>query len=76
MFPKIFFVLSRGILCKSATLIDSSIIADDAINALSQLIAMSACMLESEIDNELLLSLHLLNHVCTFFTKNSNVIFV
>lgn len=48
--------------CKSATLIDS-VIAEDAINALAQLIALCSCLLESEIDNEYLLSLHLLNHI-------------
>lgn len=49
--------------CKSATLIDPSIVTEDALNALSQLIALCACLLESEIDNELQLASLLLNQV-------------
>lgn len=53
--------------CKSATLLDASIlISEEAINALSQLIALCSCLLESDIDNEHLLALHLLNHVIRF----------
>jgi hypothetical protein len=59
--------------CKSATLIDASMMDEDALNALSQLIAVCACLLESEIDNEILLAFLLLNQagsICRISLKH------
>jgi hypothetical protein len=62
---------------KSATMIkiDSCAISEEAINALAQLISMCSCLLESQIDNEFLLSLHLLNHVSQVFLNLNPLIF-
>ncbi|KAI6214573.1 hypothetical protein M3Y94_00284400 [Aphelenchoides besseyi] len=51
--------------CRSAATInlDSLVLTDDSVNALSQLIAVCACLLESQVDNEFLLSIHLLNRI-------------
>ncbi|CAD5214063.1 unnamed protein product [Bursaphelenchus okinawaensis] len=55
--------------CKSAQMLASTSggLKDEAIQALTQIVSISVCMLESQIDNEYLLALHLLKRIfeCT-----------